>query len=153
MQPSFRLPPLEALVVFEAASRLGSFSRAGNELGLTQSAVSRQIGKLEAFIGSKLACSAQPVEFRRIGIPRFTHPWRAEDQGKEADQAAGKEYCPPSDRFNHQSRQQRTRCKTDAEGRSKQPKGTRPSVAVEFLRKCGRTSGQGRGGAHALTGT
>lgn len=54
MQPSFRLPPLEALVVFEAASRLGSFSRAGNELGLTQSAVSRQIGKLEAFIGSKL---------------------------------------------------------------------------------------------------
>ncbi|MFK0385071.1 LysR substrate-binding domain-containing protein [Agrobacterium sp. NPDC090273] len=54
MQPSFRLPPLEALVVFEAASRLGSFSRAGNELGLTQSAVSRQISKLEAFIGSKL---------------------------------------------------------------------------------------------------
>lgn len=48
------LPPLNALVVFEAASRLGSFSRAGVELGLTQSAVSRQIGKLEAFIGSKL---------------------------------------------------------------------------------------------------
>lgn len=42
------------MFVFEAASRLGSFSRAGNELGLTQSAVSRQIGKLEAFIGSKL---------------------------------------------------------------------------------------------------
>lgn len=54
MQPSSRLPPLEALVVFEAASRLGSFSRAGIELGLTQSAISRQIGKLEAFIGSKL---------------------------------------------------------------------------------------------------
>lgn len=49
-----KLPPLNALVVFEAASRLGSFSRAGLELGLTQSAVSRQIGKLEAFIGSKL---------------------------------------------------------------------------------------------------
>lgn len=54
MQTFSRLPPLEALVVFEAASRLGSFSRAGVELGLTQSAVSRQIGKLEAFIGSKL---------------------------------------------------------------------------------------------------
>ncbi|MDR6101526.1 DNA-binding transcriptional LysR family regulator [Agrobacterium larrymoorei] len=54
MQTFSRLPPLEALVVFEAASRLGSFSRAGIELGLTQSAVSRQIGKLEAFIGSKL---------------------------------------------------------------------------------------------------
>lgn len=54
MQTFSRLPPLEALVVFEAASRLGSFSRAGIELGLTQSAVSRQIGKLEAYIGSKL---------------------------------------------------------------------------------------------------
>lgn len=52
------LPPLNALVVFEAASRLGSFSRAGAELGLTQSAVSRQIGKLEAFIGSKLFARA-----------------------------------------------------------------------------------------------
>ncbi len=48
------MPPLNALVVFDSAARLGSFSRAGLELGLTQSAVSRQIGKLEAFIGSKL---------------------------------------------------------------------------------------------------
>ncbi|WP_320203315.1 LysR family transcriptional regulator [Agrobacterium rosae] len=47
-------PPLNALVVFDRAARLGSFSRAGYEMGLTQSAVSRQIGKLEAFIGSKL---------------------------------------------------------------------------------------------------
>jgi DNA-binding transcriptional LysR family regulator len=54
MGTATRLPPLEALVVFETASRLGSFSRAGIELGLTQSAVSRQISKLEAFIGSKL---------------------------------------------------------------------------------------------------
>lgn len=53
-----KLPPLNALVIFEAASRLGSFSRAGIELGLTQSAVSRQIGKLEAFIGSKLFARA-----------------------------------------------------------------------------------------------
>jgi DNA-binding transcriptional LysR family regulator len=48
------LPPLNALVVFEAAARLANFSRAGAELGLTQSAVSRQILKLEAFIGGKL---------------------------------------------------------------------------------------------------
>lgn len=48
------MPPLNALVVFDSAARLSSFSRAGQELGLTQSAVSRQIGKLEAFIGSKL---------------------------------------------------------------------------------------------------
>ena len=48
------LPPLDALVIFEAAARLGNFSRAGLELGLTQSAISRQINKLEAFLGSKL---------------------------------------------------------------------------------------------------
>jgi DNA-binding transcriptional LysR family regulator len=48
------LPPLDALVIFEAAARLGNFSRAGLELSLTQSAVSRQINKLEAFLGSKL---------------------------------------------------------------------------------------------------
>jgi DNA-binding transcriptional LysR family regulator len=54
MEGGRQLPPLNALVVFEAAARLGNFSRAGGELGLTQSAVSRQIGKLEAFIGSKL---------------------------------------------------------------------------------------------------
>lgn len=48
------LPPLNALVAFEAASRLGGFSRAGAELGLTQSAVSRQILKLEAYLGTKL---------------------------------------------------------------------------------------------------
>ena len=49
-----RLPPLDALVVFEAVVRVGSFSRAGRELALTQSAVSRQIAKLEAFIGTSL---------------------------------------------------------------------------------------------------
>lgn len=63
-----KLPPLNALVVFEAAARLGSFSRAGLELGLTQSAVSRQIGKLEAFIGSKLFTRAvHGVHLTQIG--------------------------------------------------------------------------------------
>lgn len=63
-----KLPPLNALVVFEAASRLGSFSRAGLELGLTQSAVSRQISKLEAFIGSKLFTRAvHGVHLTQIG--------------------------------------------------------------------------------------
>ena len=54
MSRNHRLPPLNALVIFETAAQMGSFSRAGSELGLTQSAVSRQIGKLEAYIGSKL---------------------------------------------------------------------------------------------------
>lgn len=41
------LPPLDLLVAFEAAARLGSFTRAANELNVTQSAVSQQIRTLE----------------------------------------------------------------------------------------------------------
>lgn len=41
------LPSLNALRVFEVAARLGSFSRAAEELNVTQSAVSRQVQKLE----------------------------------------------------------------------------------------------------------
>ena len=40
-------PSMRALVAFAAAARLGSFSRAGDELGMTQSAVSHQMRALE----------------------------------------------------------------------------------------------------------
>jgi LysR family transcriptional regulator, glycine cleavage system transcriptional activator len=43
-----RLPSSTALSCFEAAARLGSFTRAGRELQLTQAAVSRQVIALEA---------------------------------------------------------------------------------------------------------
>ncbi|NRF70318.1 LysR family transcriptional regulator [Aquincola sp. S2] len=42
-----RLPPLFSLQAFEAAARLGNFSRAAAELKLTPGAVSRQIRQLE----------------------------------------------------------------------------------------------------------
>lgn len=42
-----KLPPLFTLQAFEAASRLGSFSRAADELNLTPGAISRQIRQLE----------------------------------------------------------------------------------------------------------
>jgi LysR family glycine cleavage system transcriptional activator len=45
------LPSLAALVAFEAAARHTSFARAGEELGLTASAISRQISQLEGFVG------------------------------------------------------------------------------------------------------
>ncbi|TDV33824.1 LysR family transcriptional regulator [Paraburkholderia caballeronis] len=41
------LPPIETLVCFEAVARCGSFTRAGRELSITQSAVSKQIKTLE----------------------------------------------------------------------------------------------------------
>jgi len=48
------LPPLNALVTFEAAARLLSFTRAADELYVTQAAVSRQIGRLEHHLGTRL---------------------------------------------------------------------------------------------------
>lgn len=48
------LPPLNALRVFVAVGRLGSFTAAATFLGVTQSAVSRQIALLESFIGQRL---------------------------------------------------------------------------------------------------
>lgn len=48
------LPPLTALVVFEAAARHLSFTRAALELNITQAAVSRQIRSLENNLGVAL---------------------------------------------------------------------------------------------------
>lgn len=53
------LPPLSTLIGFEAAARLQSFSRAAEELHITQSAISHQVRVLEDHLG-------QPL-FRRIG--------------------------------------------------------------------------------------
>ncbi|HDR9767009.1 TPA: LysR family transcriptional regulator [Burkholderia cepacia ATCC 25416] len=54
-----RVPSLKLLTGFEAAARLGNFSRAADELHLSQSAISHQIQQLEAQLG-------QPL-FRRRG--------------------------------------------------------------------------------------
>lgn len=49
-----RLPPLNAMRAFEAASRNASFTQAAAELCITQGAVSRHISALEAWLGVKL---------------------------------------------------------------------------------------------------
>jgi len=48
------LPSLAAIRVFEAASRLMSFTKAAAELGMTQAAVSYQIKLLEERLGAPL---------------------------------------------------------------------------------------------------
>ena len=48
------LPPLNSIRAFEAAARHLNFSRAAEELGVTQGAISKQILTLEDFIGTKL---------------------------------------------------------------------------------------------------
>lgn len=55
---SRRLPPLNALRAFEAAARLLSFTKAADELHVTQAAVSHQIKGLEEWLGVPL--------FRRV---------------------------------------------------------------------------------------
>jgi LysR family transcriptional regulator, glycine cleavage system transcriptional activator len=48
------LPPLNAIKAFEAAARLGSFTRAAEELNVTHGAISRQIRVLEDWLGTRL---------------------------------------------------------------------------------------------------
>src|SRR5918995_1110597 len=49
-----KLPPMSAIRVFEAAARHQSFTRAAEELGMTQAAVSYQIRMLEDRVGTPL---------------------------------------------------------------------------------------------------
>ena len=58
-----RLPPLGALRAFEAAARHLSFTKAGEELHVTQAAVSHQVKALEEWLGLRL--------FRRRGRQVF----------------------------------------------------------------------------------
>lgn len=69
-----RRPPLNSLRFFEAAARLGSFVKAGDELRLTHGAVSRQIRLLEQSLGVDL------FERRNRGVfltPQGEHLWAA----------------------------------------------------------------------------
>ncbi|MBN8487423.1 MAG: LysR family transcriptional regulator, partial [Burkholderiales bacterium] len=49
-----KIPSTAALAAFEAAARHQSFTRAAEELSVTQSAVCRQIASLEDFVGVPL---------------------------------------------------------------------------------------------------
>lgn len=49
-----RLPPLNALLAFEAAARRGRMTEAANELCVTPGAVSRQVKRLEQSLGLSL---------------------------------------------------------------------------------------------------
>ncbi|WP_028601226.1 LysR family transcriptional regulator [Ottowia thiooxydans] len=71
------LPSVDSLLIFEQAARYASFTKAGEQLGLTQSAVSRQVIDLEALLGVKLfsrerqrvALTTAGVEFRELIKP------------------------------------------------------------------------------------
>ncbi len=71
----YRLPPLNALRVFEAAARHLSFKEAANELSITQAAVSHQIKSLEDYLGVELfrrsGRGVQLTEAARACLPRL----------------------------------------------------------------------------------
>ncbi|MEM7294474.1 MAG: LysR substrate-binding domain-containing protein [Pseudomonadota bacterium] len=54
MQNPARLPPMNALRPFEATARHLNFSRAADELLVTQAAISKQVGLLEDYLGVAL---------------------------------------------------------------------------------------------------
>lgn len=58
------LPSAGSLIVFEAAGRLGSFTAAGRELGMSQAAVSYAIGRLEKHLATPLFRR----EYRRVRL-------------------------------------------------------------------------------------
>ena len=60
VSPYRSLPPLPTLRTFEAVARQLSFTRAADELALTQSAVSHQIGALERHLGARLFSRLNP---------------------------------------------------------------------------------------------
>jgi LysR family glycine cleavage system transcriptional activator len=74
------LPPLNSLRVFEVAARHCNFTRAALELGVTQAAVSRQIGVLERWLGvelfergqSKLALTDNGIRYWMSARSAFT---------------------------------------------------------------------------------
>jgi LysR family glycine cleavage system transcriptional activator len=66
------LPPLTTIRAFEAAARHRSFTLAAEELSVTQSAVSLQIRKLEAFLEKRLFVrGARQVELSEAGFVYF----------------------------------------------------------------------------------
>jgi LysR family glycine cleavage system transcriptional activator len=71
----YRLPPLNALRVFEAAARHLSFKEAAAELNITQAAVSHQIKSLEEYLGVELFRRAgrgvQLTDAARASLPRL----------------------------------------------------------------------------------
>src|ERR1051325_1735229 len=69
---SRQLPPLDTLHAFEVAARTGSFSAAAETLNLTHGAVSRQIAKLERWLGQKLFLrQARGVDLTPEGLRLF----------------------------------------------------------------------------------
>src|SRR5438445_74577 len=94
----YRLPPLNALRVFETAARHLSFKEAAQELSITQAAVSHQIKSLEEYLGVELFRRAgrgvQLTEAARACLPKLR-------EGFESLAAAVEPIREPADLAHH----------------------------------------------------
>lgn len=94
MRPTHANISLRSLQVFEAAARCGGFTSAGEELGITQSGVSRQVSDLEATLGvalflrngAKLKMTQTGERLARQLAEAFTHTWSAVADARRSDQ-------------------------------------------------------------------
>lgn len=90
--PLSALPPLHALRAFHAAARFGRYRDAAAALGLSESAVSHQIRKLEAYLGVPLfERSGNRVRLSPVGETYF----RQIDPAFDAIRAATAELAAP----------------------------------------------------------
>lgn len=116
MISSHAKPSLRSLQVFEAAARRGSFTAAADELGITQSAVSRQVSDLEAFLGvrlftrngAKIAVAPAGDRLAAQLASSFQRVWTAVAEARRSDQVvtlsmlpsfAVRWFAPRLDRF------------------------------------------------------
>ncbi len=94
MRSTHAKPPLRSLQVFEAAARCGSFTAAGEALGITQSGVSRQVSDLEAILGvalflrngARLSVTPAGKRLARQLADAFSRTWSAVADAQRSDQ-------------------------------------------------------------------
>lgn len=87
-------PTLRSLQVFEAAARCGGFTAAGQELGITQSGVSRQVSDLEAMLGvalffrngARLSVTPAGKRLARQLADTFANTWSAVADARRSEQ-------------------------------------------------------------------
>jgi LysR family transcriptional regulator, glycine cleavage system transcriptional activator len=91
----YRLPPLNALRVFEAAARHLSFKEAAAELHITQAAVSHQVKSLEEYLGVQLfrrsARGVQLTDAARACLPKLREGFDALASAVEMIRERGEE--------------------------------------------------------------
>lgn len=91
----YRLPPLNALRVFEAAARHLSFKEAAVELHITQAAVSHQVKSLEEYLGVQLfrrsARGVQLTDAARACLPKLREGFDALAAAVETIRERGEE--------------------------------------------------------------